>query len=75
MSDIKLNDHYFIAWLNVVKKKDYDIKNGKITVDMTSKEYGDFLEEYKNSHKPVLVKIRKVVKELNILTSNVAITK
>lgn len=66
---ISLNDHYFIAWLNVQKEKEYTINNGKIMVEMSSEEYTNFLEEYRETHKPVLTKIRKVVKELNNLTS------
>lgn len=69
MNRIKLNDHYFIAWLNIVKEINYQVEDNKILVDMTSNEYTMYLEEYKETHKPTLSKIRKIVKELNILTS------
>jgi len=68
-SKVKLNDHYFIAWLNIKKEIEYYIEDGKILVEMTPKEYGEYLEEYREDYKPVLSKIRKVVKELNNLTS------
>lgn len=70
MSKTNLNDHYFVSWLNVLKDKDYIIENGKVYVlDLTPTEYGKFLEEYKTSYKPILQKIRKVVKELNNSTT------
>lgn len=69
MSKVRLNDHYFISWLSVVKQKEYTIEENKIFVDMSNSEYTEFLEEYKSNYKPVLSKIRKVVKELNNLTS------
>lgn len=69
MSKINLNDHYFVAWINVTYDKNYYINDGKIYVEMTPSEYGAYLEEYKETYKPVLAKIRKVVKELNGLTS------
>ena len=65
---IKLNDHYFIAWLKIVKNIKINTLNG-IKVDMTSKEYTEYLKEYNQSLKPILKEVRKTVKELNSLTS------
>ena len=66
---VKLRDHYFIAWINTIKSKEFYIKDECIYVDITEREYSEYLEEYNNSLKPILTKIRYVVKELNILTS------
>lgn len=62
---IKLRDHYFISWLHVSKNIEYNINNNNIYVDITSKEYTDYLEEYKKTMKPILKEIRKTVKKLN----------
>jgi hypothetical protein len=51
---IKLRDHYFIAWLNVVKDIHYSINNNNgVLVDMSRDEYTKYLEEYKSSIQPV----------------------
>lgn len=62
---IKLRDHYFIAWLNVVKGIQYNINNNEILVKMSREEYTKYLEEYRMVIQPVLKKIRFVVKELS----------
>jgi len=62
---IKLRDHYFISWLNVEKGIPYVINNNEIMVGMSTKEYYEYLKEYENSAKPLLKKIREIVKELN----------
>lgn len=69
MARIKLNDHYFVAWLHAVKKIDYIINENKILVDMSPIEYTEYLQEYTLTLKPVLVNIRKTVKVLASLTS------
>jgi hypothetical protein len=66
---IRLNDHYFIAWLKVVKNYNFNILNNTICVDMTYTQYSAVLKEYEQTHKPVLKEIRKVVKTLAALTS------
>ena len=66
---IKLNDHYFVAWLKVVKGYTVDVNNAQVYVAMTPQQYTDALEEYTATHKPVLSEIRKVVKLLASLTS------
>lgn len=66
---IKLNDHYFIAWLKAVKGYSFTISNGSIYVDMTSSQYSDALIEYQERYKPILKEIRKTVKVLAALTS------
>jgi len=67
---IKLRDHYFIAWLVVNKNIQYKISDSSdIMVDINSQEYTEFKTEYEMTDKPLLVKIRKVVKELNRLRS------
>jgi len=43
---IKLNDHYFISWLNTVKQKRIHIRQEGIFVDIISSEYLSLLEEY-----------------------------
>jgi len=65
---IKLNDHYFISWLNVVKGINYQIIDNKIVVDISSKEYAIMLEEYNKDLKPLFKSIRATIKELNKLT-------
>lgn len=63
---IILRDHYFVAWLNVTKNISYNINNNnEIQVNMTRNEYTTYLDEYKNDLKPVLKKIRFIVRELN----------
>jgi DNA-binding cell septation regulator SpoVG len=66
---IKLNDHYFIAWLKIVKGYPIVKKAEGIYVEMTPENYSKGLTEYENTHKPVLKEIRKVVKELASFTS------
>jgi len=66
---IKLNDHYFIAWLKVVKNYDFTIVNNAVYVDMSSLEYSESLKEYQETDKHVLKEVRKVVKLLAALTS------
>lgn len=63
---VKLRDHYFISWLAVMKGISYNInKYNEIEVDMTPQEYSAHLDEYKQGMKPVLSKIRELVRELN----------
>ena len=69
---IKLNDHYFIAWLNIVKKIDFVVINNSVNVFMSSEEYSEYLREYKLTLKPLLKEIRSTVKALNNLTSQPA---
>lgn len=71
---IKLRDHYFIAWLNVVKDIRYCLNNNEVLVDMGREEYTRYLEEYKSSIQPVLKKIRVVVKELSLAHGEVGTT-
>ena len=71
---IKLRDHYFIAWLNVVKDIRYSINNNEVLVDMSRDEYTKYLEEYKSGIQPVLKKIRVVVKELSLAHNEVTTT-
>jgi len=66
---IRLNDHYFISWLMVVKKYEIKISDKKIYVNMTSQQYTDALDEYKSNCGPVMKEIRKNVKRLASLTS------
>lgn len=67
---IKLRDHYFIAWLKVVKERDIFISEDGIYVDINKKEYDEISQEYSDTLKPVLKEIRKMVKELASLTAN-----
>jgi DNA-binding cell septation regulator SpoVG len=66
---IKLRDHYFIAWLKVIKKYIITFNEYGIFVDMNSEEYSQALKEYKESFKPLFKEIRKIVKELAQYTS------
>jgi len=68
---IKLNDHYFIAWLNVVKGYKVEVKKEGIYVHMTPQSYSIALSEYSESYKPILKEIRAFIKKLNHLTRNV----
>ena len=64
---IRLNDHYFISWLHIVKHIDYNIVNNNVIVYMKQDEYNKFLLEYEDTHKPLLREIRKTIKLLNNL--------
>ena len=66
---IKLNDHYFIAWLKVVKKFEVSLTNKGTYVFMSQDEYTKSLREYKTIYQPILKEIRKTVKELAIHTN------
>lgn len=66
---IKLNDHYFISWLSVVKNINYIVRDNKVYVEMTPSEYTEFLEEYKTTIQPLLKNVRNTVKILNDLTT------
>ncbi len=66
---IKLNDHYFIAWLNIVKGYEFVIGRNQISVYMTPAQYTQAKEEYELGHKPILKEIRRTVKLLASLTS------
>lgn len=81
---IKLNDHYFLSWINVVKQKSIKIEKGNIFADITSAEYSTFLKEYNiplndtDSYNNISAKelcgnIRRVVKKLNSIKKNVVI--
>jgi len=61
---IKLRDHYFIAWLRVLKKYEIEFNDGAVFVDMSSKEYTQALQEYDETLKPLFKEVRKTVKEL-----------
>lgn len=67
---IKINDHYFIAWLKTIKEYNFEKRSSGIYVDMTKEQYTLALKEYKETYKPILKEIRKVVKELATFTSN-----
>ena len=69
----KINDHYFAAWLIVVKKCDYETKiiNTKddfknIFVKISNEEYFNLQKEYKDTVKCVFSRVRKFVKELSL---------
>lgn len=66
---IRLNDHYFIAWLNKVKQIEYHIINNHIVIFIEQVKYDTYLTEYENTHKPLLKEIRKTVKLLNRLVT------
>mgnify|MGYP006883188379 CR=1 FL=1 len=66
---VKLNDHYFISWLSVVKKYEFVVEDEKVFVYMSPTQYTEALYEYNKSYKPILKEIRKVVKLLAALTS------
>lgn len=67
---IRLRDHYFVAWLNVVKKYKVYYKENGIYIDINKTEYDEALLEYKQTLKPILKEIRSVVKELSRFSSN-----
>lgn len=67
---IKLRDHYFIAWLKVVKEKEIFMSEDGIYVDINKSEYKEISQEYSDTLKPVLKEIRKIVKELASFTAN-----
>ncbi len=67
---IKLRDHYFIAWLKVVKDFEVIFAEGSVFVDMSPQDYTLTLIEYDQTLKPLLKEIRKTVKELAQYTSN-----
>jgi hypothetical protein len=67
---IKLRDHYFIAWLKIIKKRSFEITDNGIFVDINNCEYKELLDEYSASMKPLLKEIRSIVKELATFTSN-----
>lgn len=61
------HNHYFIAWLSVVKKVEVtntEKKNGFFIVGISKEEYEAFKVEYKLTHKDVLKNINKRVSEL-----------
>lgn len=62
---IKLNDHYFVSWLNSVKNIKYNIMDKKIYVNISSDDYNKYLHEYNVTMKPILRNIRKIIRELN----------
>jgi hypothetical protein len=67
---VRLRDHYFIAWLKVVKEKEIFIdENLNINIDITPGELKSLMEEYKTTLKPLLQGIRLTVKELNLTTT------
>ena len=66
---IKLNDHYFIAWLKIKKSYGIIVTNNSILVEMTPNQYTTALQEYESTDKSLLKEIRRLVKELNTLTS------
>jgi regulation of enolase protein 1 (concanavalin A-like superfamily) len=67
---IKLRDHYFIAWLKIVKKYDVIMDKSGIYVDINNNEFNKAQEEYRETMKPLLKEIRSFVKELAVFTSN-----
>ena len=61
---ILLRDHYFIAWLKVVKNYNVIRKKDKIFIDINKTEYDEALDEYNATMKPIMKEIRCLVKEL-----------
>jgi len=66
---VRIRDHYFVAWLNVTKNVNYTVKENYVLIHINDKEYSEYLEEYKQDMKPVLKKIRSLVKEMNTINS------
>lgn len=66
---IKLRDHYFIAWLKVVKGCEVHMLDDGIFVNISNDEYSKVMREYELTMKDLLKEIRKFVKELAIYTS------
>jgi DNA-binding cell septation regulator SpoVG len=62
---IKLRDHYFIAWLKVVKDKEIIINDDGVFVNVASSVFKDIQEEYNKTAKPVFKEVRKLVKQLS----------
>lgn len=69
---ILLRDHYFIAWLKVVKNYNVIKKKDKIFIDINKTEYDEALNEYNNTMKPIMKEIRCLVKELAINSTNLS---
>lgn len=60
----KIRDHYFAAWLIVEKHLEYIKGKECIEFNLSTKEYDEYINEYKNIQ-PLLKEIRKTVKYLN----------
>ena len=63
---ILVRDHYFIAWLKVVKNYNIIKRKHKMFIDINKSEYDEALNEYNNTMKPIMKEIRRTVKELAI---------
>ena len=66
---VKLNDHYFIAWLHTVKGYEFVVGENGVSVYMTPAQYTEAKEEYESGYKPILKQIRRTVRLLASLTS------
>ena len=71
----RIDDHYFAAWLVKVKHLDYEIVTGDtavqgkfklVLVNITNRDYYNFLKEYENTLKDVFQQVRRFVKELSL---------
>lgn len=70
MNEVKLRDHYFIAYL-VTLGFSYRLDEKKnIWVNLPKNELKTKIEEYEKSYKHILKEVRKTVKTLNILISS-----
>lgn len=61
----KIRDHYFAAWLKVTKNKEFKKSDNCLEFEISSKEYNELYEEYKQIQ-PILKEIRNTVKLLNL---------
>lgn len=66
---VRINDHYFVAWLKIKKNFNFTIVDNKVMVDMSPLEYSEAKIEYEQGLKPVLKQIREIVKQLAAVTS------
>jgi hypothetical protein len=62
---IVARDHYFASWV-ITKGVPYIIEDGKIKLDLDSVQYSKYLSQYRNTDKPLLEKVRSVIRELNL---------
>ena len=69
IEEVKLRDHYFIAYL-ISNGFSYRIdENKNIWVNLSKFHLKEWLEKYEQSYKHILKEVRKIVKRLNIQTS------
>ena len=64
----KIRDHYFGAWIISIYKRDYKVRGNYLLINISKDEYIQFLDEYE-AIKPILKKIRSLVKEFNTTQS------